>query len=660
MASFKKAFSNRYISTITLIVIYSLLSLAISQAADAPGTKGPIGTTGKTTTGVTGPVKGTTPSKLKSDIIVINAPVKKVSGAQGVPGTAGAQGPQGLQGPEGEEGMVGPQGPEGLQGIQGIQGIQGPIGPQGPQGVAGVAGSKGEKGDTGPQGPAGPPGRDGSNCTAPCTGGTSGSNGTNGTNGTNGKTILNGRGAPQLADGTNGDFYIQINSLSSTYTIFGPKSDSGWGTGSVLSSPGGAAGLISSVGDLDCSTSGSTKKVNRVIVSNTGALSVVCGNDENSGFLSNFSKNLDVDGTSGGTLAYDGTKFALSIPAGVIGPVKSVTTVDCSSSKKVVGLSLSDGVLGVDCGEDLTGGGSTSIETSLSTKSSDFSSSQECSSGDVVKGLKYADGKLSFLCDSVGSSYGNDEDNSNNSSGSISSNSVSTTKCSGSNGFANGLSYVSNKLTITCTSAIPNFGDDAVVNGSSGGRLAYDGSNFTLTIPAGVLGSTTTLDPSNDECDGTEKVSGLTLVNNVLKVVCDPDETASISTVRVSPLSSSASPTVSWSSSTKTLSFGIPAGAQGIRGEQGLPGSKGDDGNDGTNGVTPTISVDSTIRSGNAGVSVSKSGNDYKFTFTLPSANSGYSEKYVCFKNNGEIYILSSSNSSCSSGSRYKILLDTP
>jgi hypothetical protein len=138
VALFKHVFSRRYLSIVVLIVTYSLLSFAISQAADAPGTKGPIGTTGKTTPGVTGPVKGTTPSKLKSDIIVINAPVKKVSGAQGAPGTAGAQGPQGLQGPqgeEGEEGMVGPQGPEGLQGIQGIQGIQGmvrkvPVGPQ--------------------------------------------------------------------------------------------------------------------------------------------------------------------------------------------------------------------------------------------------------------------------------------------------------------------------------------------------------------------------------------------------------------------------------------------------------------------------------------------------------------------------------------------------
>jgi hypothetical protein len=76
--------------------------------------------------------------------------------------------------------------------------------------------------------------------------------------------------------------------------------------------------------------------------------------------------------------------------------------------------------------------------------------------------------------------------------------------------------------------------------------------------------------------------------------------------------------------------------------------------------VTPTISVDSTIRSGSAGVSVTKTGNDYKFTFTLPSSNSGYEEKHVCFKDDGEIYVLSNSSSKCSSGTKYKMLLDTP
>ena len=272
--------------------------------------------------------------------------------------------------------------------------------------------------------------------------------------------------------------------------------------------------------------------------------------------------------------------------------------------------------------------------------------------------MKYADGKLSFLCDSVGSSYGNDDDSSNNSGGNLSSSSVSSTTCSGATGFAYGLTYTNSKLTIACTGTIPQFSDSAIVNGVTGGTLAYNGTNFLVTIPAGVLGSTTSLDPNNDECSGTDKVSGLTLVSNVLKVVCDSDETSPISTVTASPLSAGSNPTVSWSSSTKRLTFGIPSGATGPAGPKGDTGSAG---TNGANGVTPIISVNSSISNGSPGVAVSTpSANNYRFTFTLPTIPSGYDEKYVCFKNDGEIYVLRDSNSSCSSGTRYKMLLDTP
>ena len=177
----------------------------------------------------------------------------------------------------------------------------------------------------------------------------------------------------------------------------------------------------------------------------------------------------------------------------------------------------------------------------------------------------------------------------------------------------------------------------------------------------------------------------MTLVNNVLKVVCDPDETASISTVRVSSLSPSASPTVSWSSSTKTLSFGIPIGAtgpagptgpQGVKGDtgstgpagatgptgpQGIQGAKGNDGAAGKDGVTPVISVNSTISPGTPSVAVSTpSANNYRFTFTLPTVPVGYDEKYACFKSNGEVTISNTKYGSkeCS-GTQYKILLDS-
>ncbi|MBS1661753.1 MAG: hypothetical protein JST68_11970 [Bacteroidetes bacterium] len=62
-----------------------------------------------------------------------------------------------------------------------------------------------KKGDTGPAGPAGQ-------------------------NGTNGSTILSGNGAPSASTGNNGDFYLDL----STQLLYGPKTASGWGTGTLL------------------------------------------------------------------------------------------------------------------------------------------------------------------------------------------------------------------------------------------------------------------------------------------------------------------------------------------------------------------------------------------------------------------------------------------
>lgn len=480
MALIKHVFSRRYLSIVALIVTYSLFSFAISQAADAPGTKGPIGTTGKTTPGVTGPVKGTTPSKLKSDIIVINAPVKKVSGAKGSTGSTGAQGPQGLQGPqgeEGEEGMVGPQGPEGLQGIQGIQGIQGPVGPQGPQGVAGVAGAKGEKGDTGPQGPPGPPGRDG---------------------------VSNS---------------VDSETSCTTYGVLG-------------------LGFTSPKVKPVCATSMPTAIAT--------ALSAMQG--------------------------------AITIQKGTY----SSSSDGCSLGTAVRRIALSSGTLTYECGISslfVSSGGSdfSKLSVEKETSSSKFSSSEICSSGQAVRGLAFDDeGELSFLCESVGSS------------GSSSPMPLPTFSFSGSS------------VSIT--------------TGSSA-SVSHNGSRFSIVIPSGILGSTITLDSNNDQCDESEKVSGLTLVSNVLKVVCDTDETAPISTVTASPTTAGSSPSVSWSSSSKRLTFVIPAGAKGDKGDTGPPGPAGS---------------------------------------SIPT---GYTAFDVCY-DDGKFKILSSGSSSCS-GKKYKMLLDS-
>lgn len=521
--------ARKFLYAVCLIAIYSLLFVGISNAADAPGTKGPIGTTGKTTTGVTGPVKGTTPSKLKSDIIVINAPVKKVSGAKGSTGSAGAQGltgPQGAQGEEGEEGMVGPQGPEGLQGIQGVQGIQGIQGIQGP---VGPQGTRGEKGDTGPPGPSGRDGKDGG-----------GGGGTPGERGPQGEPGPAGPEGPPGKDGGGGGGTKGDPGPTGSP---GPKGDTG---------PAGPQGVIT---------------------------------------------------IQKGTYSSDG----------------------CSLGTAVRKVALSSGTLTYECGISslfVSGGGSdfSKLSVQKETSSSKFSSSQICSSGQAVRGLAFDDdGELSFLCETVGSS-------------------ASPTPA-----------------------PLPTFsfsGSSVSITTSSSASVSYNGSRFSIVIPSGILGSTITLDSNNDQCDETEKVSGLTLVSNVLKVVCDADETAPISAVTASPTSAGSSPSVSWSSSSKRLSFVIPAGAKG---DTGSPGPAGSPGPSGSSGVTPIISVNSSISNGSPGVVVSTpSPNNYRFTFTLPTIPSGYDEKFVCFKNDGEIFVLRDSNSSCWFGTRYKMLLDTP
>jgi microcystin-dependent protein len=87
------------------------------------------------------------------------------------------------------------------------QGPAGATGPTGPQGETGPTGLQGPTGDTGPAG-------------------------------ANGNTVLNGNGAPDNGRGANGDFYID----TSANAIYGPKTESGWGTPTGLVGPKGDPG----------------------------------------------------------------------------------------------------------------------------------------------------------------------------------------------------------------------------------------------------------------------------------------------------------------------------------------------------------------------------------------------------------------------------------
>ncbi len=110
--------------------------------------------------------------------------------------TSSLYGPKTASGWGGGVSLVGPRGEPGAPGAAGPQGIPGIAG------AAGPAGPRGLQGETGPQG-------------AP---------------GSDGKTILNGTIAPSLSEGRPGDFYIN----TTTSSIYGPKADSSWGSGTSL------------------------------------------------------------------------------------------------------------------------------------------------------------------------------------------------------------------------------------------------------------------------------------------------------------------------------------------------------------------------------------------------------------------------------------------
>lgn len=194
----------------------------------------------------------------------------------GPAGPAGPQGVAGEQGPVGATGAVGPQGPAGIAGPSGPQGAAGVAGPAGangrsvlngtsnptvaqgdvndffintststlfgPKTVSGwgigvsLIGAQGPAGPSGPAGVAGPQGATGA--TGPA--GPQGATGATGPAGANGRSVLNGASNPTLAQGAEGDFFIN----TSTNVLFGPKTASGWGIGVSLVGPQGPQGPV--------------------------------------------------------------------------------------------------------------------------------------------------------------------------------------------------------------------------------------------------------------------------------------------------------------------------------------------------------------------------------------------------------------------------------
>ena len=124
-------------------------------------------------------------------------------------------------------GLTGPSGAQGTQGLTGATGLTGPAGVTGPTGLTGPAGSNGAIGATGATGAAG----------------TNGTVGATGPAGTNGTAVLYGATNPTAATAFDGCFYIN----TTTNTLFGPKANGIWPTGTSLIGPQGPQGPAGAV-----------------------------------------------------------------------------------------------------------------------------------------------------------------------------------------------------------------------------------------------------------------------------------------------------------------------------------------------------------------------------------------------------------------------------
>jgi len=316
----------------------------------------------------------------------------------------------------------------------------------------------------------------------------------------------------------------------------------------------------------------------------------------------------------------------LSFPAGVIGPVKSVVEADCTGTNKVIGLKLISGELGVDCGADLSGG--TSTLTTKKIESSSGFDSLECDQGDVVKGLKFYGSELRFLCDSAGSSYGDDDDK----------DSSSKTGPAGPVGPAGVAATIRVGTVTTVASNI----DAGVANSGSSSAAV-----FNFTIPRGATGSQGSKGDKGDT--GLQGPTG-------------------ISGAGYSGVTSDSNLTIGTGSRTFTITAGSAfATGQRVRAASTASPTNYMEGIVTISGTSMTMTSDAIGGSGNFRAwTISTAGNVGAPGATGsqgpagpagPSTPTGYTAFDVCY-DDGEFKILEKSSSSCS-GKKYKMLLDS-
>lgn len=130
----------------------------------------------------------------------------------------------------------GPQGPQGEQGLQGLQGEVGPIGPAGDDGSIIYAGPSAPTDAIGKEDDYylntdtgefyGPKSDDGWGDPIIALKGEDGQDGKDGQDGEDGSQIYASTGPPDASLGKEGDYYLD----KADYELYGPKTDSGWGT----------------------------------------------------------------------------------------------------------------------------------------------------------------------------------------------------------------------------------------------------------------------------------------------------------------------------------------------------------------------------------------------------------------------------------------------
>ena len=148
--------------------------------------------------------------------------LKGIQGDKGDTGAKGDKGDAGAKGDKGDTGAKGDKGDTGAKGDKGDTGAKGDKGDPGSKGDKGDTGVKGDKGDTGAKGDKGDTGAKGDK-------GNTGAKGEQGVAGQDGTKIYAGMGAPNNI-GKVGDWYIDTQNKH----LYGPKTNSGWGTGISL------------------------------------------------------------------------------------------------------------------------------------------------------------------------------------------------------------------------------------------------------------------------------------------------------------------------------------------------------------------------------------------------------------------------------------------